>query len=112
MQRVNESFEIFVSQSHDPGCKNPYPSPEKAMYQKVVLLGVLDALDGYDSRGRKRNDPDDGWIYSNSRDFREVCDRAGINAEMLHKAYRENRLSRSALRNFLDGQSRINGGVW
>lgn len=77
-------------------------TPEKRLWQQVVLQAVLDAThanDGENSPEQFRATRDARrWIEGNGRDYQRVCSLAGIDHEMIRDAFMAGRINRKALR--------------
>lgn len=81
-------------------------TPEKRLWQEVIIRAVLDALwtgAEFDKNGRRKQaaiarDKAAAWFEGNSEDYREVCDRAGFDPDFLRKAFMEGRIDLASLK--------------
>lgn len=81
-------------------------TPEKRMWQEVIIRAVIDALwtgteytkDGKRKQVALERDKAAAWFEGNSDDYREVCARAGFDPDFLRKAFMEGRIDLAALK--------------
>ena len=65
--------------------------PERELWQAVLATAIADAnRPGRDLIGRTARD----WIEGFSKDFRMVCDLAGMDPTFIHDAWKSGRLAR------------------
>ena len=76
--------------NHDQ-CRDLWASVLFVNLRTGLGLGLADIND---SAGRRHERVmADGWVRSNTADFREVCDLAGVDSEAVRSAYLSGRLS-------------------
>jgi hypothetical protein len=75
-------------------------SPERALWQAVLLRAVTDATAvdpaGDDSRRAKQDAI--RWLTLGGRDFREVCSNAGMDPDFIQDAFLGGRIDPALLR--------------
>lgn len=66
----------------------------QALWQEVLLMGILNAHGRACDPNRASLDrhQSDQWIRSNCKDFRMVCDLAGMDSDFVHEAYVSGRI--------------------
>lgn len=77
-------------------------TPERHLWQSVVFLAVSDALPAPKTRLSAEvirfRDAAAAWIEAGGKDYRKVCHLAGIDPEMLRRAFIERRIDPVILR--------------
>ncbi len=75
-------------------------SPEQLLWQSVVIANVLDATNEKKHLGKQAymdRWKADNWIRFNGRDYREVCNLAGIDPDFLRERYMSGEINRAIL---------------
>lgn len=109
MNAINpSSFDDSVHEHNDAqGCRE--------LMQAVLHRAFIDATYDGPQRGEKQAQRDaHSWITNCGRDFRHVCDLAGMDAGFLSNAYRSGRVDRHLLKGKEDGRvivSLEHGGI-
>ncbi len=78
-------------------------TPEKRLWQTVVLRAVIDGLSDKksgDTTERAARREADAWIRAAGSDFREVCSLAGFDPQFLRDAYQAGKIDIKALQSF------------
>jgi len=74
-------------------------TPEQRLWQAVVYRAAMDALNPTDSdEGLKAQREADVWLRRNSKDFRRVCNLAGIDPDFIRDAYVAGRIDAQLLK--------------
>ena len=75
-------------------------TPEKRLWQSVVLRAVLDAtaIDPSSDENRRAKPDADRWLHNGGRDFREACSLAGFDPDFIRGAYTSGRINAELLR--------------
>ena len=81
-------------------------TPERTLWQTVVYQAVRDATfydgkpkpTGFSTENARAWYEADRWIRSNSADFQEVCENAGIDPKLVRDAYINGKIDAKLLR--------------
>ena len=79
-------------------------TPEKQLWQSVIYRAALDATYPPQKKRGKRSEAEmaridaDRWFRQAGRDFREVCNLAGMDPDFVSGAYKAGRFDRTLLK--------------
>lgn len=69
--------------------REPHLTPEKKLWQAVLIVAIRDAMLSVSSQNSRTNkEYADRWLRDCGRDFRVVCTLAGMDPEFVSERYR------------------------
>jgi hypothetical protein len=76
-------------------------SPEQLLFQTVIEKAFVDAInpDPANDIDRRAKSEAVAWIANCGRDFRRVCEWAGMDPDFLSDAFNANKINRNTLKN-------------
>ena len=96
---------ITYSHMEAEACRNVFAD---AIRRALIDATMDDPQKGDDRRAKREAD---FWLSSNSRDFREVCDLVGIDAEAFRQLYVSGGLTKERVSKALNNTKNMRGGL-